>query len=350
MTTSAPVPVTTVTGTVPSDGLGLTLTHEHLVNDVRKAVGPAPDQELAFLRDAPTTPELAWLLRERPYDSLDHCVLDDEDSMLADLHRFVAAGGSTIVDVTPGGLGRNPAALRSFTERTGLQIVMGSGWYLQAYHPHHLAIAGEQAMAGELVDEFAHGVGESGIRPGVIGEIGVSPDFTPDEHISLRAAARAQRETGVPLYIHLPGWQRRAHEVLDIVLGEYGVPAQSVVLCHMDPSGDDRGYQRAVAERGVWLEFDMIGMPFNYPGEGQSPGPDATARAVAGLIEQGHAGQLLCSHDVFLKSMLSAYGGNGFQYVPVLFTRRLTALGIPSATVDGLLRTNPGRLFESAAH
>ncbi|MBO2447763.1 phosphotriesterase-related protein [Actinomadura barringtoniae] len=338
--------VTTVTGPVACDGLGLTLTHEHLRNDVRKAVKEPSDPALAFLRDARTTPGLAWLLREQPYACLDHCVLDDTDAMVTDLVAFASSGGGTIVDVTPGGLGRDPLALRSLAERSGLRIVMGSGWYLEAYHPAHLAAAGEQRLADELVAEFTGGVGDTGIGPGVIGEIGVSPDFTPAEHIALRAAARAQRETGVPLYVHLPGWQRRAHEVLDIVLDGYGVPPGAVVLCHMDPSHDDPDYQHAVAERGVWLEFDMIGMPFRYPGEGQSPAPHETARAIAGLVDRGHAEQLLLSHDVFLKSMLTAYGGNGFRYVPELFTRRLHELGV---TADTLLNDNPARLFARAA-
>ncbi|MFB4315540.1 phosphotriesterase [Actinomadura sp. 21ATH] len=341
--------VMTVTGPAPAAGLGLTLTHEHLWNDVRGAVGEPADPALRFLRDARTTPELAWLLRENPYSCLDHCVLDDTGAMLEDLLAFASSGGGTIVDVTPPGLGRDPLVLRSLAERSGLRIVMGSGWYLEAYHPPHLASSTEEELAAGLVAEFAGGADGTGVRPGVIGEIGVSPDFTPAEHLALRAAARAQRETGVPLYVHLPGWRRRAHEVLDIVLGEYGVPPGAVVLCHMDPSGGDPAYQNAVADRGVWLEFDMIGMPYRYPGEGQSPAPHETARAVAGLIERGHGRRLLLSHDVFLKGMLTRYGGNGFRYVPALFLNRLAELGVPAGDAADLLRGNPARLFESAA-
>ncbi|GAA4104265.1 phosphotriesterase-related protein [Actinomadura miaoliensis] len=340
--------VMTVTGPVPATGLGLTLTHEHLCNDLRGTVRPPDDPELAFLRDARTAPELAWLLRENPYACLDHCVLDDTGAMLADLLAFASSGGGTVVDVTPAGLGRDPRVLRSLAERSGLRVVMGSGWYLERFHPPHLADTSERDLAAELVAEFVHGVDDTGIVPGVIGEIGVSPDFTPAERHALRAAARAQRETGVPLYIHLPGWQRRAHEVLDIVLGEYGVPPGAVVLCHMDPSGEDPGYQNAVADRGVWLEFDMIGMPYRYPGEGQSPAPHETARAVHGLIGRGHGDRLLLSHDVFLKGMLTRYGGNGFRYVPTLFVQRLVELGTPPETAHDLLRANPTRLFEAA--
>ncbi|MFF5265231.1 phosphotriesterase [Actinomadura viridis] len=341
--------MTTVTGPVPAAGLGLTLTHEHLWNDVRAAVTPPADPELGFLRDALTSADLAWLLRENPYACLDHCVLDDSGAMLADLAAFAGSGGGTVVDVTPAGLGRDPRVLRSLSERSGVRVVMGSGWYLERFHPPHLASASERDLAAELVAEFTEGADGTGIAPGVIGEIGVSADFTPAERHALRAAARAQRETGVPLYIHLPGWRRRAHEVLDIVLGDYGVPPGAVVLCHMDPSGDDPGYQNAVADRGVWLEFDMIGMPYLYPGEGQSPAPHETARAVAGLIGRGHARRLLLSHDVFLKGMLTRYGGNGFRYVPTLFVQRLAALGVAPETARDLLRGNPARLFEAAA-
>lgn len=340
--------VRTVTGSVAATELGLTLTHEHLVNDIRAAVGEPRDPGLGWLRAAKTTHELTWLLREEPYACLDHCVLDDPQAMLADLAAFAEAGGRTVVDVTPAGIGRDPLALREFAERTGLNIVMGSGWYLERFHHAAVAANSEQRLARELVAELDGGVGDTGIRPGVIGEIGVSPAFTPQEHKTLRAAARAQRETGVPLYIHLPGWQRRAHEVLDIVLGEYQVSPGAVVLCHLDPSGEDTGYQMAVADRGVWLEFDMVGMPFTYPGEGTSPGAGQTALAVAALIDRGHAGQLLLSHDVFLKSMLTRYGGNGFRYIPTLFLPRLVRHGVAEDTAAALLTANPARLFAAA--
>jgi phosphotriesterase-related protein len=154
---------------------------------------------------------------------------------------------------------------------------------------------------------------------------------------------------GVPVFVHLPGWQRRAHEVLDIVLGEEGVDPGAVVLCHMDPSGTDRDYQRAVADRGVVCEFDMIGMPFDFPGEGQSPSPTQTTEAVAALVAAGHGARVLLSHDLFLKAMLSRFGGNGLAYVPVVFADRLRAAGLTDDVVTALMTDNPRALFERAA-
>lgn len=171
--------MTTVTGPVSSAGLGLTLTHEHLSNDLRAAVTEPDDPSLAFLRHARTEPGLAWLLREQPYACLDHCRLDDAPAVLADLRAFAEAGGGTVVDVTPDGIGRDPLALRSLAERSGLRIVMGSGWYLERHHPAGLSRADERTLAAGLVAEFADGARGTGVRPGVIGEIGVSADFTP---------------------------------------------------------------------------------------------------------------------------------------------------------------------------
>lgn len=166
--------------------------------------------------------------------------------------------------------------------------------------------------------------------------------------MTLVAAAMTQRETGVPLLIHLPGWQRRAYEVPDIVFAQ-GVDPAAVVLCHVDPSGKDLTYQREVADRGVWLEFDMIGMQFNFPGEGQSPSVEDTADAVAGLHADGFGGQLLLSHDVFLKGMWTRNGGNGYAFVPTAFLPRLTDRGIPAQDAHDLLVANPATVFTSAA-
>ncbi|GAA4557242.1 phosphotriesterase [Pseudonocardia xishanensis] len=343
------VQVTTVGGPVPVDALGMTLTHEHLLSDwsARRRDEPDDPAERALFH-TPVGPSMQWLLREDPRCCLDNTRQDDPDATVAELANFVAVGGRTVVDCTNGDVGRDPGALRDIAQRTGLNVVMGSGWYVHAFHPARRAHTTVDDLVVEILAEFSDGVGDTGIRPGIIGEIGVSPLFTEAERTHLRASARAQRELGVPLYVHLPGWQRRAHEVLDIVLDEEGVRPEGVVLCHMDPSGEDRDYQRAVAERGVWLEFDMIGMPFFYAGEGQSPAPEQTAAAVAALFRDGHAERILLSHDMASKAMWTRNGGNGFGYVPRFFLPRLERHGVPGEVTASLLTTNPRRLFTAA--
>ena len=298
------------------------------------------------------TPANAWLLREDPYSSADNCGYDESDleTIVDELSLFTNAGGRTVINSSTG-FRRSPAALVEVSRRTGLQIVMAGGWCLSHGDEHTFTDADIASMTVELVSEIRDGVelpGGERVRVGSIGEIGVGPSFTAAERATLVASCLAQVQTGLPLFIHLPGWQRRGHEVLDIV-AEHGVNPSAVVLCHMDPSGKDTVYQREIADRGVWLEFDMIAMEFNFPGEGQSPSVEDTVDAVAGLIRDGHEGRLLLSQDLFLKAMWTRNGGNGFAYVPVAFLPRLVEAGVDAAVAQSLMTANPAALFTAAS-
>ena len=183
---------------------------------------------------------------------------------------------------------------------------------------------------------------------GIIGEIGVSKSFTAAERKSLRAAARASRITGVPLSIHLPGWERLAHQVLDIVEQE-GADLGHTVLCHMNPSHNDLAYQAALARRGAFLEYDMIGMDYYYADQdAQSPSDEENARAIRALIDMGHGDRVLMSQDVFLKMMLTKFGGFGYGYILKHFVPRLKRHGIDQPTIALLLKHNPVRVFSAA--
>mgnify|MGYP001048567316 CR=1 FL=1 len=345
---SGAVVVNTVLGVIDATELGMTLTHEHLVCDWTARMDPPQDPEERARWDRPVDASDAWLLTENPAARRDNGLLNDPDIVAEELRNFIEVGGRTVIECSNDDIGRDSLVLQRISTATGLNVIMGSGWYVHAFHDAATLAQDEDELSESLLLEFEHGVRGTGVKPGIIGEIGVSPMFTEAERVRLRAACRAQLRVGVPLLIHMPGWQRRAFEVLDIVLGEEGVSPESVVLCHMDPSGADIGYQRGVAEAGVWLEFDMVGMASYYAGEGQSPSPEQTAIAISGLVDDGFASQLLLSHDVSVKSMWTRNGGNGFGYVPRLFLPRLQRHGVPASVTAALLTSNPSRLFERA--
>src|SRR5581483_8060275 len=171
----------------------------------------------------------------------------------------------------------------------------------------------------DVAESIAYDCGASGRKPsvcaGLIGEIGISKDFTSEEEKVLRGAARAARRTGVPLSIHLPGWERLAHRVLDVVEAE-GADPRHAVLCHMNPSLNDETYQRSLADRGAFLEYDMIGMDYFYADQqAQSPCDEENAIAICKLADAGYLDSILVSQDVFLKMMLTRYGGFGYGYI-----------------------------------
>lgn len=342
--------VHTVRGPVPVTELGVTLMHEHTISNLSEAEVTGHRPFSSSLKDAKVSAANAWLLREDPYACKDNCRMDDEDITAEEVAMFAAAGGGTLVDNSTGH-GRNPDALVRLAERTGLNVVMGSGWSLAHGTADPWGDEDPEQFAAQLVAEHRDGVELADgrrVRPGTIGEIGVGLNFTASERMTLKASAIAQQQVGVPLLIHLPGWQRRGHEVLDIVLG-LGVDPRSVILCHMDPSGKDTTYQREIADRGVWLEFDMIGMPNNFPGEGQSPSVEDTVDAVTGLVQDGYAGQLLLSQDMFLKNMWTRYGGNGYAFVLTAFLPRIIEAGVPEDVARSIMVANPAAVFTNAA-
>jgi phosphotriesterase-related protein len=340
--------VMTVRGAIPVAEMGVTLMHEHLLNDCRCWWHQPKQPKRQRLACEPVHAGIIGELRMDPFVNLDNCRLDDERLATAELAPVAELGGRTVVDPTCSGIGRDPRALARIAEGSGLNVVMGGGFYLQASHPARLNAMSARDIADEIVREATEGVDGSGIRIGLIGEIGVSGDFTLAEEKSLRAAAQAQARCGLPLMVHLPGWYRHGHRVLDIVAQEGG-DLRHTVLCHMNPSGSDVAYQTSLAERDVFLEFDMIGMDFWYADQQvQCPSDEENARAIAGLIGRGFAAQLLLSQDVFLKMMLTRYGGFGYAYIQQHFLPRLRRHGVTEAMLGRLMVDNPRRVFSAA--
>lgn len=344
-----PVQVQCLDRAVPSDRLGMTLFHEHIFSDNR---GRAPrpdrgDREAWELWNAPMEPRLAARLRVDPMACLDNCVLEDVSEAVDELGYFVRAGGSTIVDQTPIGAGRSLPQLARVADATGLNIVAGTGYYLETMHPQELRSLSVQQIGERMIGDLT--VGEGGLRCGLIGEIGISADFTAAEKLVLRAAGMAQSATGVPLSVHLPGWHRYGHRVLDC-LEEEGVPPECVVLSHMNPSAGDVDYHLSLAERGASLSFDMIGIDWYFAQTGfQAPSDMAVAEAVVEVWRAGFGSRILLSGDTFLKMQLRRYGGPGYDHTPARFLPRLIRLGMDAAEVDDLVRKNPGCVFERAS-
>ena len=338
--------VMTVTGPVRADELGVTLMHEHLLNDCGCWWHEPTDPARRALADAEVDIRILSELRQDPFACRHNLALDDEALAVEELGALVAAGGRTVVDPTCRGIARNPGALARIARATGLNVVMGAGYYLEASHPPILARMSADDVADEIVAEARDGVGDTGVRIGLIGEIGVSSNFTPAERESLTGAARAQVRTGLPLMVHLPGWFRLGDAVLDLVEAE-GVDPTRVVLCHMNPSHVDTDYQVRLAARGAFVEYDMIGMDFFYADQQvQCPSDDEAARGIARLADAGHLDRVLLSQDVFVKMMLARYGGNGYAFVLRHFLPRLRRHGFDEAALEALTVANPRRVFD----
>ncbi|OON41648.1 phosphotriesterase-related protein [Izhakiella australiensis] len=339
--------IMTVLGPMALEKMGVTLMHEHILLDASgKWVAPCccSDRHIA---EMPVRMENLGELALNPLMSRDNCQLFDADLAIEELMKFKALGGETVVDPTNLGIGRDPKALQRISRLTGLNIVMGTGLYLQPSHPEWVKTISVEQLTQKLIYDLGAAEDKPEVLAGLIGEIGISSQFTADEEKSLRAAGQASAATGVPIEVHLPGWERLGHKVLDILQSE-GANLRHVVLCHMNPSFSDKRYQRELADRGAFLEYDMIGMHYYYADESaQSPSDEENASAICSLIDDGYINQILLSQDVFLKTMLTRYGGHGYGYILKHFIPRLRRHGLNGEQLETLMIANPQRVFGS---
>jgi len=182
------------------------------------------------------------------------------------------------------------------------------------------------------------GIDDTGVRAGIIGEIGCDRFLTPAEERSFRAAARAHIETGLTITTHAGRWPVGLPQ-LDLLASE-GVPAERVIIGHCDMVPDS-AYHRQLAERGAWVQFDNI-----------QAGPEvvleATVRAITALVAAGHEGRILLSQDICLVSQFRTMGGSGYGYILESFVPRLLGAGLDPTTIDRLLVDNPARALVGA--
>lgn len=340
--------VMTVNGPIPVKEMGITLMHEHLVNDCRCWWNLPKEPERAHLGFDPVYAGILGELRMDPFVNLHNCALDDHHLAIAELAPFRKAGGRTVVDPTCRGIGRDPRKLREISAGSDLQIVMGSGYYLQASHPPALKAMSKTDVADEIVREALDGVDGTDAKIGLIGEIGASGEFTAEEEKSLRGAALAQARAKLPIMVHLPAWFRHGGRILDII-AEEGGDLSHTILCHMNPSGEDVDYQTACARRGAFIEYDMIGMDYWYADQQvQCPSDEDNACAIKRLIDLGFLDRILLSQDVFIKMMLTYYGGFGYAYVVTHFAERLKRHGVSAQQITTMLIDNPRRVFSAS--
>ena len=309
---------------------------------VQTVLGPIDPGDLGFTLPHEHTQISLWHIPARwDYWQLTR----DEPLILEELAAFREAGGGGIVDLTMPGVGRDPVWLAGIARASGLSVVMGCGWYRGAYYPAETLIDRRSVddLADELVREATDGVGDTGIRPGIIGEIGTDkPWVSALEERVHRAAARAARRTGLGLTTHSV-LSPVGLEQLRIFEDEGADPSR-VVVGHAD-SYPHLDHYLAIIERGAAIEFDFLGMSFT-PAERHGEG--RIVELLCELLSRGHVEHILLSQDVCHDSQLRRYGGNGYTYLASAFLPRLRDAGVSEAEIETLTVANPRRLLSIA--
>ena len=271
----------------------------------------------------------------------DNYVLADEALAAQEALEFKQRGGDTIVDVTSIGLKRDPLALRRLSEGTGLNIIMGTGYYQPVFHPEDTDDRSVEELTDEIVSDLVVGVGDTGLRAGIIGEVGVNGGpISPNEVKSVRAAGRAGRLTGAPISIHRGGEGVERRETLNL-LGEEGADLDRVILGHSDEVADDIDLMLELLERGVYIEFDLLGRESVLTESTTS----MVARAIPELVAAGFEDRILLSQDVCWKTHLKHYGGNGYSFILEKFLPHLHEAGVSEENTGKFMVENPARVL-----
>jgi len=338
--------IQTVLGAINPEELGITMSHEHLLIDFSVVFEEPKSQQLSTLASEPISIGLLGWLRYNWRSNRDNLLLDDEDTAIQEVSRFASLGGRSIVDATNIGLGRNPLGLTRISCATGLNVIMGSSYYVASSHPIDMRWRSEEDLANEVIRDITTGVSNTGVKSGIIGEIGCSWPWDPNEKKAVRAGAKAHRETGAPLLIH-PG--RHEDSPFEIVkeLEKIGADLGRTVLSHIERTIFSRKKLLDLAKTGVILEWDLFGHESSYYPFSDNSMPNDSQRIdqIMYLIEEGFGHQIVVSHDICTKHRLAKYGGHGFSHILDNVIPRMKLMGISDVQVDNMLISTPRKVL-----
>jgi phosphotriesterase-related protein len=289
--------------------------------------------------------DVATEARWNPGVDPDNYRLTDESAAIEELAPFTAAGGRAVVELTPPALGRDPRRVAAIARAAGVHVVQGTGQYLGPTHEAWVADATEDAIADHLIRELRDGIDDTGVRPGILGEIGTSDPVRPDERRVLTAVARASAVTDVPISVHVHPWGHEGLTVLDHLLAG-GAAADRIILGHLTTAIDRPDELRMMADRGATLGFDLFGFDHSLLGPGRWPPSDHdVVAAIASLVRDGYGDRVVLGQDIGVRTRLRRWGGWGYGHLLEHVVPLLRTAGVGEDAIDAMLVRTPARLL-----
>lgn len=315
--------VQTVLGPIEDSQLGVVLPHEHLLINVT---------DNSIFLDNPD------LIVTKLKEFINH--------PLVDLDMLKKYPDRTVVELSSRGLRWEnssqkpeflqqmsyPEALAEISKQSGVNVIMGSSYYKEAWHPSAVKGKSIEEIEKEIIKDITIGVDNTSIKAGIIGEVGIG-GFSPAEQKVLIASALAQLKTGAVLNIHFdynydPIHKQIRMDVLDI-LKEIGVDTNRVVYSHLIDSEHNNTFYEKLAANNLNLEFDFFGVYFEE------------ASSIEYLINKGYVNKILVSQDVSNNKLLS---NEGYVYI-LNHLQAGTLPKIPREYIEQIMVDNPKKLL-----
>jgi phosphotriesterase-related protein len=323
------VTIQTVTGPIDADELGRTLAHEHVI------IG-WPGWDSDSLYRAPARADVIAIAADRIAEMRDH-------------------GVKSMIDPCPNDLGRDVELLAEVAADTGFQIVCATGLYKEdqgggAYWKFRAQFgAGVESVAEMYIRELTVGIGDTGVKAGIIKAATSGPTISEYEAMLLEAAAMASVETGAPILTHTD--EGRLGDEQQKILTGHGVPAHRIVIGHSCGTSD-HDYHMSIVNGGSYIGFDRFGLDILHPDEER-------VKSLAKLVSKDKASHVLVSHDT-----VWCWKGNAIpnqeiatamaaQWTPTHFFERIVPqlkdAGVDEEQIAMFVDENPRRFFTGEA-
>ena len=339
--------IQTVTGTINPSDLGKTSTHEHIFIDFLCMFTKPEEASEQFKANQPLRLDNLGWIKYDPFRNIDNLELNDESLAVNEILKYKAVGGDSIVEVTTIGIGRDPQALAKISRLTNVNIITGAGYYVDAVHPDNMNDKTMSQLEEQITKEVQTGIGETGIKAGIIGEIGCSWPLTKNESKVLKAVAKAQQQTGAAILIHPGRHQDSPFEILDI-LSKSGADVSRVIIGHIERTIQDVTVVDKLAKSGCYLEYDLFGWEVSYyPLSDKIDMVNDSQRIhyISKLIELGYESKIVIAQDIFSKHRTATYGGHGYGHIIENILPRMAKSGIPSEVINKIITENPANIL-----
>jgi len=311
-----------VTGPVGVDQLGFVLMHEHILMRDHNVVANYPHL-IHRERELAEAVERLKGLKER--------------------------GIGTVVDLTTVDLGRDIHFIEDAARGSGMQVIAATGMWWSP--PGYFALRSIDVLVECFERDIKVGIADTAVRAGVIKMAVHTDGVTPAIEMALRAGARTNRSTGVPIATHTDAHHHRGDDQQAIFLEE-GVDLSRTVIGH---SGDttDLEYLKRLMERGSYIGMDRFGL--DYAGPDKLASFDERVATVAELCKAGYTERMVLSHDASCcweivpegSTVLSENPDWSVYFISDKVLPAMLKAGISQAQIDTMGRANPRRLFSN---
>lgn len=300
--------INTVLKPISGEELGITLMHEHIMLDYRKA------------------------------DQMDTRIHDREEvaqAMLPYLLKLKDNGCQTLVDATPPGSGRDVKVLAMLAKRSGLNILTCTGTFKDKGLPYRYKEMDISSIVAGWEREYSQGIDDTGIRPAFIKIAFNEGAVTPLEEKIFQVAVSTSLKTGLPIQAHITS-PEKGYQIFKLIQEEE-LPPEKFIWAHADCDQEVTRIDE-VARAGIWIQLDSIGLiPY-----------EKHINLIKTLSDKGLNEQILISQDRgwYVAGEDKAKFVRPYHHLFTKFIPLALKKGINQKELNQYLINNPKRVFK----